>query len=193
MNLLTIFLQAIEPIAAASDASLSFLETLAAITLFGGIGWAITVGIIFLIVVFVSDYNENGFAITFSFAGLLALFYFWGSAPLWDVFPLFSWKFLALYFGVGIGYAILKTFLYSKKKARNASSRDSKDDILRTIKNGLKENVFRWWFAWPISFIMWVFGDLLADVFSGIWSKLRNFFENIAEAGINAGLNSKED
>ena len=192
MNLLTILLQAVEPTTAASNVSLSFLEKVAAITLFGGVGWAIAVGVIFLIAVFISDYNENGFAITLSFAGLMALFYFWGSAPLWEVFPLFSWKFLVLYFSVGLVYAILKTFLYSKKQARIASSRDSRADILRTIKRGLEENVFRWWFAWPISFTMWVFGDLLSDIFSGIWSKVRKLFENIAKAGIDAGMNSKE-
>ena len=193
MNLLTIFLQAVQPASTASDVSLTFLEKIAEITLFGGLGWAIAVGVLFLIVVFWSDYNEDGFAITFSFAGLLALFYFWGSAPLWDVFPLFSWEFLALYFGVGLGYAILKTFLYSKKKARNANSEDTKEDVFRYIKHGLKENVFRWWFAWPISFIMWLFGGLLSDLFSAVWSKVRTAFESIAKAGISAGLNSKED
>jgi len=40
---------------------------------------------------------------------------------------------------------------------------------------------------------MWVFGDLLIDIFSAIWSKIKGLFEKIAKAGISAGMNSKED
>jgi hypothetical protein len=192
MNLLTVLTGGAAE-SAATQSALSLWDSIAVLTLFGGIGWAIAAGVIFLISIFWSDYSENGFVITFSFVALLALFHFWGSAPLWDIFPLFSWKFLALYFSIGLGYSILKTFLYSKKKAKQASQSADKDDVWRTIKHGLKGNVFRWWFAWPVSFIVWIFGDLLSDVFSAVWTRIRGGFEKIAKAGIDAGMNSKED
>ncbi|GEM_PF-4842309 len=114
-------------IEAATELTLSLWEKIAALTLFGGIGWAIAVGVIFIIAVLWSDHSENGFAITFYFAALLGLFYFWGSAAIWDIFPLFSWEFLTLYFSIGLGYGILKTFLYFKRKAKQSSGKTQEE------------------------------------------------------------------
>lgn len=191
MNLLTILSNSGAD--TATEITLSLWEKMAALTLFGGTIWMIVVATIFLIAIFWSDYSENGFAITFSFGAILALFYFWGSAPLWEVFPLFSWKFLALYFSIGIGYAVMKTFLYFKKKAKNRFSGKTQEEIWSDTKYDLKGNVFRWWFAWPVSLIVWIVGDLVADVFSAIWTRIKGVFEKVAKAGINAGMNSKND
>jgi len=46
-------------IEAATELTLSLWEKIAALTLFGGIGWAIAVGVIFIIAVLWSDHSEK--------------------------------------------------------------------------------------------------------------------------------------
>ena len=172
--------------------ALSVWDQILALTLFGSVTWAIIIGVLFLIIVLVSDYNENGWAITLSFAGLLTLFGIWGSTPLWVVFPLLSWKFLAFYLTVGLGFALLRTYFYAKNYAKR-NSYSSKEDIMYDLKRDLGGNVFRWWFVWPVSFLIWVFGDLLVDLFEFIWPKIRGIFMVIASAGINNGQKLNQD
>jgi len=204
MNFLThimgcsLLTQESEPIdAKALPEVLSFWDQIMALTLWGSAGWAIAFGVAFVIVTLISDYNENGWAITGSFGVLLVLFAIWGSTPLWVLFPLLSWKFIGLYLILGLGFAAIKTYSYAKKYAKeNYSSyerSDSQDQLYLEIKSKLRGNVFRWWFAWPISMLRWIFADLIVDLYEFIWPRIRVIFESIATVGVKHGKNLKED
>jgi len=134
-------------------------------TLFGsGIAFGIML-LLFIILLFVSDSNENGYIALFSLIVIIGLNYFWGTFPLNSLFNLRN---ILIYIFLGFIYSIIRT--YFKGKELNNKQKESFN---------LKEHVFRWWFLFPICFINWLFGSLLKDLFNKVYNKLSSVYNSI--------------
>lgn len=81
-----------------------------------------------------------------------------------------TWNNVALYFLLGFMYTIARIFFEGRKGYKIE------------IKE-LKEDIARWWILFPISLVVWIFSDLLEDVYNLIWRYLEKFFQYIYNLG----------
>ena len=164
------------------------METLLGITLFGSIFWGITSLILFLILCFWSDYERNGYFATFVFIVLGVLFYFWGK----DTFKLFvsllTFSNIALYFGTGLIHAFIRIFFHGRKEMMNVNKHrlQGSDYYEYSIDRDIKEDVFRWWFLWPISLINWFIKDLVRDIYNWFYDKISHLFNFVLDLGVKS-------
>ena len=138
----------------------------------------IVVGVLTLIL-FASENAENGYFAFVSFLIFGVGNYFFGNFNMLDILSLSS---VGIYLGVGFVYALIRTYIYGSKN--------------KTLSKGyigerLKENVFRWWFMFPVSFIYWVFSDLVSDVYDFLYKRLEKLFYAVFLLG--AGNSGKEE
>lgn len=159
----------------------------------GSVLWFYIITLTFIVVLFVSEVNENGYYALASFVIFSLVMRFWGN---FDIMDYFSFTLLGIYLGVGFIHSLLRTYFFGRKtlvyngylsSSVPASEKDIEENIEGQIKNRkskLKGNVFRWWFLFPISFLTWVFSDLLKDFFETIYSKLRKLYEYILDLGL---------
>lgn len=174
------------------------METLFAITLFGATAWFWISFVLFIIICFISDLRKDGFIAFFFLLLFSVLYYFWG-----DVKPLLEFltlKNCVLYFTVGLGFAIIRSFFSARTlgreikdlpKTRNdikgqSHVYDNQEDSRNRFLDKLKNNVFRWWFMWPISMITWVISDIIKDVYDFIYDKIKGLFEFVVDLGIKS-------
>ena len=137
-------------------------------TLFGSVGlFFLGLGILVFTLI-LADLNENGYYATFSFAVFLGLVYFWGEA---DILSVFSIKNILMYLFTGFLFSLMRTYFKGKELSKKGKG------YKETFR--LKDNVFRWWFLFPISAINWVFGHLLRDLFNLIYSKVEKVYVSI--------------
>lgn len=135
------------------------------LTLFGsGIGFLVLLGLLFLALI-LSDLNENGYFATLSFIVASGLVYFWGDV---SVFSVFTFKNIGMYLFIGFLFSLMRTYF----KGKELSKDDKKYFELR-------DNVFRWWFLFPISAINWVCGHLLKDLYNFVYSKVEKLYLSI--------------
>jgi len=176
-------------------------ETFLSIALFGSFVWWCIITATVLIIFFISELRENGF-IAFGFAvTYLTLFYFKGNQ---DLGVFLDWNYLLIYLAVGLLYSIMRTLtLGIKKKNETQEHINNRWHVIKTKKDAIKYkkeqrqellkklggNVSRWWFMWPISLIVWVLQDLMADIWNWGWKLFRSIFEAI----FNFGFGKDED
>ena len=170
------------------------METLLTLTLFGSLVWAIVSVAIFLLILFASETQQNGFVAFGSLLGFLALYYFFGSFSPFLV--LFSWKVILSYFVIGLIYSSIRTFFEGRKLGEKMKKYpdtkpdsypyESKQSLKDEFVKKLKGNVFRWWFMWPISLITWLLTDLIKDVWNYLYSKVKRFYDYILDLGIKS-------
>ncbi len=139
--------------------------------LFGNSLVFIGISIIFLICLFVCDTDdtEYGGGIT---PIVLAIVYF-GLNYFWSNFPILSFltfRNVGLYLFVGFLFSIVRTYF---------KGLELKKDEYEKKRFKLKDNVFRWWFMFPICLVKWLFSRLLVDLFNGIYKLVGNFYEKL--------------
>jgi hypothetical protein len=141
------------------------LELLQSFTLFGSvIGFYIAV--LFLIgLLFYSDIEEEGYGAFFSFLIFCGVTYFWSN---FNILSYFSWGLVGSYLGIGLLYSFIKTYFYARKNGEKG-------------RKYIKENVFRWWFLWPVSLINWIL-SLPARLLVLFQECLKHFFDTLTES-----------
>jgi len=152
----------------------NLLSGLKAFAIFGSWVWAAIIVGVLLIALFVSEKEEDGIIAFVAMLGFVLLNYMFGNIPL---LKLVTWSSVGVYFGLGLIFAMIRVYFYGRKMALN-------NNELKTYY--LKENVFRWWFIWPISLLTWVFSDLLGDFWAIIYDKVSHTFEHILKLGFNS-------
>ena len=160
----------------------NLLNLLPQFILLGSIWWFITSVVIFFMFLFIAESKENGFIAFFGFLIFSIVNYYWGD---FNVLAYFSWANIGAYFGIGLVYALFKTYVYAKKqRAKSLTDEHTsyKYKRERAIED-LKGNVFRWWFIWPISLVYWIFSDLFRDIWAFLWGKVSIFFTSIFDWG----------
>lgn len=174
-------------------------EAFLSIALFGSFVWWSIITAVILLILFVSEVKSQEGSGWISLVALIAyfiIFYFWGNK---DIGILLDWKFLLLYLGIGFVYTLIRTYFFgrsSKNKVQEnintsySGSYNTKESAVNYKKREreefiekLKVNVFRWWFIWPISLIVWTLSDLVRDVWNWIYANIRKIFEGIFMLG----------
>lgn len=89
------------------------LDSLLALSLFGGFLWfALIVGA-YIIGLFISDYYENGYYATALSVVLIGIFYYEGTIQFWNHI---SWLTILGYLLVGFIFSIIRTFIFGRKE-----------------------------------------------------------------------------
>ena len=149
---------------------------------FGSFLWFCLFSIVLLVCFILSETEEHGGIAFVAVLGYLILNHFVGNIPT-DV--IFTWWNIGTYLVVGIIYALIRTYFFGREESKTHSKLGhvSESEIL----SELKENVFRWWFLWPISLIVW----LCSDVLGQIWEKLYKIFGSLFLNIFNLGYGKK--
>lgn len=144
------------------------MENLIPFTVFGSaIGFGIMIAI-YLIVLFISDWEESGTFATVITGVLVGVIYFWGDTAFFEIF---NWKNIAMYLLVGKVFALVRTYFKGKEL-----------DAFQKKSFNLRDNYLRWWFLFPFSAINWILGRLLKDFGTFIYSKMSGVIEKIFNA-----------
>jgi hypothetical protein len=172
------------------------MGSILALTLFGSFVWFVISLVLFLVICFASEVNENGYVAFISLLLFAGVYYLWGDIS--SALSSFSWSILFGYLMAGLIYAITRTFFKGRelgedikdlptkedsKKQGTPYYGDTKESVTESFKRDLKENVFRWWLMWPISLITWICSDLIRDVWNFLYKHLGNFFNYILDFG----------
>jgi len=150
--------------------------------MFGSALGFLLVSVTLIILLFIFDNNEVGWAGFISFIVFGIVNHFWGNFPLLE---LFTWKNIFAYVLIGFLFALIRTYfkgqeLKRKSMPKNVLLSESASRTYDYRKNfELKDNVFRWWFMWPISFLSWVFTDIVRDIYNFIYSKVEILFTKV--------------
>ena len=185
------------------DIKFIIMEALLALTLFGSIIWFWMSVLVFLIICFISEIEENGFLAFGTLVLIIIAYNVWGDIK--AILPLFSFVTVSIYLVIGLVFSILRTFFMGRtlgKKIKNliksneelriANPRYAYDDgtsikgLRKPFIDDLKGNVFRWWFMWPVSMITWLITDLIKDMWDYVYSKIKNFYNYLLELGIKS-------
>lgn len=137
-------------------------------TLFGSVSLFFVFLGLLVFALILADLNENGYYATVSFAIFIGLIYFWGEIVVLSIFTI---KNILMYVFVGFLFSLVRT--YFKGKELKKKGKEYKEDFR------LKDNVFRWWFLFPISAINWIFGHLLRDLYNVIYAKVEKIYVSI--------------
>jgi len=152
----------------------SLFGGLTALTLFGSFFWMAVLLVVLLIALFASEVEEQGGIAFIGVVTFLVLNYYWGNVP---VMKFISWASVLGYLGVGLLFTIVRVFFYGREMA----IKGNKFDVWY-----LKNHVFRWWFIWPISLLVWIFSDLLSDLWNFIYERLGHTFEYFMKLGYDS-------
>lgn len=145
--------------------------------------------VIIAIVLFSSEANENSLRAFISIGIFLVVTQLFST---FDILSFVTLKYVGIYFGIGAVYALIRTYIYGRKRAIEKSTKDfsgsypteSGFDFDTRVR--LKRNVFRWWFMFPISLLFWVFSDLLKELYNFVYDKVKGLFIQILKAGENS-------
>lgn len=143
------------------------MENLLSLAIFGSFVWLCIFVAAVVVAFFWAENEEQGGIAFVAVVVFLIVNYFWGNVP---VFNYVSWINGIVYFGIGLVYAVIRTYFYGKKS-------DERDI------HYLKGNVFRWWFIWPISLINWAVSDLLGDLWNWAYDRFEGMFEYFFKLG----------
>ena len=162
------------------------MENLIPFTLFGsGIVFGI-MSLVFVILLFASDVNENGYLAFISAVIFGVGLYFWSD---FEVLGIFTLESVGIYLISGFIFSIIRTYfkgreLTAEYKGKNPKHYKGEKTTLAEYKENfdLKDNVFRWWFLFPICFINWVVGHLVKDIFNFAYDKIGVMFLKIFNA-----------
>lgn len=96
---------------------------------------------------------------------------------------------IAMYVLIGLIYAIIRLYFAGTKNKvylySNDSIKDKETQNKEAILNYAKENFFRWWTLWPISFIYWFFTEFLVKAKEVFFKFAGNLLVKIYKAGAN--------
>lgn len=143
-------------------------------TLFGSILLGNILLIILLLILISSEKMKNGYIAFISLLIFMCIYHFWGQGE--TIVQYITWTTFAMYILIGFIYSLLRSFLYGVKNKSTPKEYAIYD---------LKENVFRWWFMWPISLGYWIFSDCIRDIYNWLYTKLNFIFESVYKLGSN--------
>lgn len=149
--------------------------------------WGAT--LLFIFILFVSEVKEDGLIGLIAFAVFVGITKFFST---FDILSIITLKLILLYLGIGLGHSLLRTYLYGRKRGVEKKGKTFSDSYPTekhfdddTVSK-LKENVFRWWFLFPVSLLTWIFSDLLSDIYTFLYNRLKTVFVGILNAGQNS-------
>ena len=146
---------------------------------------------VFIFFLFVSEVTENGWLASISLVIFLLAVRFFGNFEVEEYIEL---KMVGIYIGIGLIHSIIRTYFYGRKrgmqlkelKEESTGSVALVDRFSRETLTKLKGNVFRWWFLFPISFLTWVFSDLLRDFWNQVYDLTKKGFEYVLTLGLKS-------
>lgn len=145
------------------------IEKLTTLAIFGSFVWFCVMAGLLIIIFFWSENAKHGGIAFLGLVSFLIINYLWGNVP---VKSFVTWPSVLIYLGVGLIYAIIRTYFYGRR------SRDRDSGIYY-----LKNNVFRWWLLFPISLINWLISDLLEDIWDWTYGIFESTFEYFFKLG----------
>jgi hypothetical protein len=166
------------------------ISDLIAFTLFGNALIFLGAVVALLITLFIADTEENGFYATIAVLIFIGLNQFKGDFHIQNYV---DWWDIGIYLVIGLGFALMRTFF----KGRELSKQYTDDyysivertgDEALTIEEyitkkkkdfDLKEHVFRWWFLFPISGLVWLSGTVFKDAWNLVYDKIGGVFNKI--------------
>ena len=171
------------------------METLLALTLFGSVIGVWAAMLLFIVICFIADANESGYAATVALVILGIMLYIWSDVK--AILALFSIASVVGYFLIGLGFSVFRTFFAGRKLGKeikdkptvsrgNQGEYDTKERARKEFLNEMQGNVFRWWFMWPISLISWVATDFIVDAWDYLYSKVSKFYNYVLDLGIKS-------
>jgi len=145
------------------------------------IGFGIVLAMLFMAFI-LADIFENGYSAIVCVLIFIGLNYFWGNF-VW--LSIFTWFNVGSYLFIGFLFSLLRTYFKGKEFNKHTGLFDKDGEKNKLYdKNGnckdgfeLKDNIFRWWFLFPISALNWVFGNLLVNLWDLIYSKVNKLYE----------------
>lgn len=157
-------------------------QQLLQLAFFGSFAWFL-VASVFLLVCFIwSELDEHGGIAFVAVLGFLIVNHFFGNVPTKEIF---TWWNVVGYLFLGLVYALVRTYHFGKTVSSIYIKSNEKNS---PVPSELKENVFRWWFLWPISLIVWVCSELLGD----LYDKLYDFCSSLFNYMFNLGLKTNK-
>jgi hypothetical protein len=157
------------------------------LTLFGSVVWALIVIGIFITICFISDVKENGFVATTFLVIFSLLFFKWGKDSLPTFISVFTWKFFTVYFSLGLIHAFIRVFFHGRSEMKKVNEYRLEEKTYEyNINRKIKENVFRWWFMWPISLITWIISDMVEEIYDWLYQRISKAFDYVFNLGIKS-------
>lgn len=157
------------------------METILAITLFGSTWWAIGILSSLIITYFISEVREDGYTSVITTIISLLLFYFWGKQTFFGFISLLSIKYILFYLLFGLIHAIFRIYFKGRYEAIKKIESPEYKSYFR-----IEEHIFRWWFQWPVSLLIWIVRDMISDICNYIYSKFSKIFESVFELGFKS-------
>jgi len=177
------------------------MGSLLTLTLFGSSILFWISAVVFLIMCFVAESEENGFIATLTLIVIGVLYHFWG-----DIKPILGFLTvlnISVYLAIGFFLSVIRTFVEGRKLKKRIkdlpvndkmgaiiSGRDYYGDTqegeTRNFKGELSGNVARWFLMWPISMTNWMLRNIVKEVWDFVYFKLKNFYNYILELGMKS-------
>jgi hypothetical protein len=54
------------------------------------------------------------------------------------------------------------------------------------INRKIKENIFRWWFMWVISLIVWIISDMVEEIYDCVYQRMSKIFDYVFNLGVKS-------
>jgi hypothetical protein len=141
--------------------------------------------LVLLIILFVSEVSENGFLATV-FSLIIGVCFFFYGKDTWNSFvSILTVKTIVMYIIAGLVFAIFRVFMHGRNEMRKAVHFKATGNIGKyDINKEIKESVFRWWFLWPVSLIVWVIKDFINEIYDLVYVAFDRFFNSVMNLGI---------
>lgn len=143
-------------------------------TIFNSFAWGIIILAVLLVCLLIAEGIEQGGLGLLSILTFMLINYWWGNIPLTK---LITWGNVLFYIGAGFVFANIRIYFYGREKAKDKDKSYSE----------VEENIFRWWFMWPISLIYWTFSSLVIDLWNLIYKRFELIFKFFYNLGVNNG------
>jgi hypothetical protein len=154
------------------------MEQFLALAVFGSFWWAVGLLTLLLVGFLISENVQHG-GVAFTFLVIFLLInHFWGNIP---ILKFLTWQNILVYLAIGFVFANIKLYFYGRTAyILNDQDNDYNWNFI------VKDNIFRWWFIWPISLIYWVFSDLLSDAWDWVYQKFESTFKFFYVLGVKS-------
>ena len=164
------------------------IQQLLQLAFFGSFAWFCVVSAVLLICFILSETVEHGGIAFVAVLDYLILNHFFGNIPTKEIF---TWWNIAVYLFIGVVYALIRTYFFGREESKAQSKLGPISESW--ILDELKENVFRWWFLWPISLIVWMFSKIFGQLWDKLYDACSSLFLYIFKLGLKTNKNTIKD
>jgi len=163
------------------------MDNLLTLTLFGSVVAFWSVILAFIIILFVCESTKSGVWAFATFVVVTAGCYFYSNFKILEYISVAK---VIIYLIIGLLFSLIRCYFYSRrirnkiiaKKLTDIAQNDALKSAKTDIKDELQDNVFRWWFMWPASFLYWIFSDLFKDIYDQIYSLVASTYTAIVDS-----------